>query len=280
MCFFQFTWFKNGQPLLEGNRYTTKYDVPSRVIRLQILASRPEDQGTYTVRAKNPVGSDETTCKLTIRPVASVDTRPFVDAERFRPLEHRPSTAGNVDNENQPLRPPKVLIPMNNVRLTEFQPILLKSIIDAGFPMGKFTWLKDGRPLPESNRYRANFDINTRTASLFIDAARPTTDTGRYTVHVENIVGKDQTTGDVHVEGTPAVDERPFIEPSRFGKFEGPRGPILRPDDLLKDRENLIPWIRLLKGLEDQLIDETKAAQLICVVDAYPAATVNKHFFS
>ena len=264
---------------MEGNRYTTKYDIPSRIIRLQILASRPEDQGTYTVRAKNPVGSDETTCKLTIRPVANVDTRPFVDAERFRPLEARPSTGAPTDAEGQPLRPPKVLIPMNNVRLTEFQPILLKSIIDAGFPMGKFTWLKDGRPLPESNRYRANFDINTRTASLLIDAARPTTDTGKYTVHVENIVGKDQTTGDVHVEGTPAVDERPFIEPSKFGKFDGPRGPILRPDDLPKDRENLIPWIRLLKQLEDQMIDESKAAQLVCVVDAYPAATVNKHSF-
>jgi len=175
---------------------------------------------------------------------------------------------------------------MNNVRLNEYQPIVLKSIIDAGYPMGQFTWLKDGRLLPESNRYRANFDINTRTASLFIDAARPTTDTGRYTVHVENIVGKDQTTGEVHVQGTPGIDDRPFIEPSKFGKFEGPlrvptsgpRGPILQPDDSLKDRENLPPWIRLLKELEDQLIDESKAAQLICLVDAHPPATVNKTF--
>jgi hypothetical protein len=232
------------------------------------------------------VGSDETTCKLTVRPVKSVDTRPFVDAERFRPLEHRPSTAGNIDDENQLLRPPKVLVPMNNVRLQEYEPIVLKSVIDAGYPMGKFTWLKNGRPLVESNRYRANFDIHTRTASLYIDAARPATDTGPYTVHVVNVVGKDQTTGEVNVQGTPAVDDRPYIEPSKFGKFEGPlrapgsgpRGPILQPDELMKGRENLQPWIRLLKGLEDQLIDETKAAQLVCVVDAHPPATVNTTF--
>jgi len=256
----------------------------SRIITLQILAARPDDQGVYTVRATNPSGSDETTCKLTIRPVSSVDTRPFVDAEHFRPLENRPATARNMGDENQALRPPKVLIPMNNIRLTEYQPIVLKSIIDAGFPMGKFIWLKDGHPLPESNRYRANFDIHTRTASLFIDAARPAADTGRYTVHVENIVGKDETTGEVLVESTPAIDDRPFIEPSKFGKFEGPlrtpssspRGPILQPNDLLRDRENLSPWIRLLKGLEDQIIDETKAPQLVCVVDAHPPATVNK----
>lgn len=259
---------------MEGNRYSTKYDIPNRVIRLQILASRPEDQGVYTVRARNPVGSDETSCTLTIRPVAAVDTRPFVEPERFRPLENRPLTVGSPDNQAQPLRPPKVLVPMNNVRLNEFQPIVLKSIIDAGYPMGKFTWLKDGRPLPESNRYRANFDIHTRTATLFIDAARPTTDTGRYTVHVENIVGKDQTTGEVNVEGTPGVDERPFVEPNKFRNFEGPRGPILQPD-LGRDRENLAPWIRLLKELQDQMIDESKAAQLVCMVDAHPAATVN-----
>ncbi|CAM2700506.1 unnamed protein product [Rotaria socialis] len=277
-----FTWHKNGQPLLEGNRFTTNYDIVNRTITLQILASRPDDQGVYTVRATNPVGSDETTCKLTIRPVASIDTRPFVDAARFRPLENRPGTAQNVDDENQLLRPPKVLVPMNNVRLTESQPIILKSIVDAGYPMGKFTWLKDNRPLAESNRYRANFDINTRTASLFIDSARPSTDTGRYTVHVENIVGKDQTTGEVNIEGTPGVDDRPFVEPSKFGKFEGPqrspgispRGPILQPDDSLKNRENLTPWIRLVKELEDQVIDEAKAAQLFCSVDAHPGATI------
>ena len=259
----------------------------NRTITLQILAARPNDQGVYTVRATNPVGSDETTCNLTIQPVSGVDTRPFVQPERFAPLEHRPVTAGNINNEDQPRRPPKVLIPMNNVRLSEFQPIVLKSIIDAGYPMGKFTWLKDGRPIPESTRYRANFDINTRTASLLIDAARPATDTGRYTVHVANPVGQDETTGEVNVEATPGVDERPFVEPSKFGKFEGPlrapttglRGPILQPDDSLRGRENLPPWIRLLKGLEDQVIDESKAAQLVCVVDAHPPATVNKNIF-
>ena len=181
------------------------------------------------------------------------------------------------------MRPPKVLVPMNNVRLGENQPIVLKSIIDAGYPMGKFTWFKDGRPLIDSNRYRANFDIKTRTAFLYIDAGRASTDTGRYTVHVENIVGKDQTTGEVHVEGTPGIDERPYVEPSKYAKLDGPfrspgsgpRGPILQPDDSVRDRENLPPWIRLVKELEDQDIDENKTAQLVCGVDAHPSATVN-----
>lgn len=263
---------------MEGNRFTTTYDIGTRIITLQILASRPDDQGTYTVRAVNPVGSDETSCKLTIRPTSSIDNRPFVDGTRFRPLDNRPQSGTLGPDGNEALRPPKVLVPMNNVRLTESEPILLKSIIDAGYPMGQFTWLKDGRPLVESNRYRANYDINTRTATLFIDSARPSTDTGRYTVHVENIVGKDQTTGEVNVEGTPGIDSRPFVEPSKFGKFDGVRGPIIQPLDSLRDRENLPPWIRLTKELEDQNIDETKAAQLICGVDSHPCATVRMSF--
>ena len=242
---------------------------------MQILASRPDDQGIYTVRATNPVGSDETTCKLTIRKTSSVDTRPFIDGKSFRPLDHPGRTGVPDDEANLLMRPPKVLVPMNNVHLTESQPIVLKSIIDAGNPMGKFTWLKDGRPLAESNRYRANFDINTRTASLYIDSGRPSTDIGRYTVHVENIVGKDQTTGEVHIDSTPGIDTRPFVEPSKFGKFDGPlRGPILQPDNA-RDLENVQPWIRLLRELQDQVIDETKAAQLVCMIDAYPSATIN-----
>ena len=174
---------------------------------------------------------------------------------------------------------------MNNVHLTEFQPIVLKSIIDAGYPMGNFIWLKDNRPLTESNRYHANFDINTRNATLIINGARSMTDTGRYTVYVENIIGKDQTTGEVHIEDTPSIDERPFVEPSKFGKFEGAfrvpgSGPILQPDESLKDRENLSPWIRLTKELEDQLIDEIKAVQVVCAVDAHPPAYVRRLFFS
>lgn len=265
---------KNGEPLYEGNRFTTKYDLGSRIITLQILAARPDDKGTYTVRATNPVGSDETSCQLNIRPTASIDTRPFVDGERFRPLDH-PERLGAPDDEaNRLLRPPKVLVPMNNVRLTESEPIILKSIIDPGNPIGKFTWFKDGRPINESNRFRAHYDLNNRTAYFYIDSARPNTDTGRYTVHVENIVGKDETTGEVNVDGTPSIDARPLIDPSKFGKLEGPsRGPILQPNTM-SDLENVLPWIRLMKELEDQEIDETKAAHLISNVDAHPAATV------
>ncbi|CAF4321355.1 unnamed protein product, partial [Rotaria sordida] len=48
-----FTWFKNNAPLVDSYRVTTYYDIPSKLIILQINDARPDDTGVYTVRADN-----------------------------------------------------------------------------------------------------------------------------------------------------------------------------------------------------------------------------------
>ena len=124
---FQFEWFKNGQPLPEGNRFTTKYDIPSKVLTLQILTARPDDQGTYTVRATNPVGKDETSCTLTIRPTTSIDTRPFIAPEKFAPLEIKAPPPSKEDLKK--MEPPKVIVPLEDANLKEGVPALLTAKI-------------------------------------------------------------------------------------------------------------------------------------------------------
>ena len=94
---------------------------------LQILAARPDDQGVYTVRATNPVGSDETTCKLTIRPVASVDTRPFIQPEQFAPLELKAPVPTKEDMDH--MEAPKVIVPLESVQVPEGLPVLLQATI-------------------------------------------------------------------------------------------------------------------------------------------------------
>lgn len=125
--FFQFEWFKNGQPLREGNRFTTKYDILSKVLTLQILAARPDDEGTYTVRASNPSGADETSCKLTIKPTVGIDTRPFVQPENFDKLELKapPPTKEDLAKPEAP----KVVIPLEDTQLKEGAPALLSAKI-------------------------------------------------------------------------------------------------------------------------------------------------------
>jgi hypothetical protein len=96
-------------------------------LTLQILAARPDDQGVYTVRATNPVGNDETTCKLTIRPAASVDTRPFIQPEQFAPLELKAPIPTKEDMDH--MEPPKVVVPLESVKVPEGSPVLLKATI-------------------------------------------------------------------------------------------------------------------------------------------------------
>ena len=118
---------KNGQPLLEGNRFTTKYDILTKTLTLQVLAARPDDQGVYTVRATNPSGSDETTCKLTIRPTASIDTTPFIQPEHFAPLEVKAPKPTKADMEQ--MEPPKVIVPLEHLEVKEGSPVLLRATI-------------------------------------------------------------------------------------------------------------------------------------------------------
>ncbi|CAF5046076.1 unnamed protein product, partial [Rotaria sp. Silwood1] len=184
-----FTWFKNGQPLLEGNRFTTKYDILTKTLTLQVLAARPDDQGTYTVRVTNPSGTDETTCKLTIRPIASIDTRPFVQPERFAQLELKAPAPTKEDMKQ--MEAPKVIVPLQSVQVNEGSPVLFQATI-VGKPRPNFVWLKDNKPLAAGNRLRTRYDIATKQVLLQIDDVRPQ-DIGEYVVIATNPAGQEST---------------------------------------------------------------------------------------
>ena len=104
---------------MEGNRFITKYDILPKTLTLQILDARPDDQGVYTVHATNPLGSDETTAKLTVRP--------SVQPESFGPLEVKAPVPTKKDMQKP--EAPKVTVPLENVQVTEGSPALLKATI-------------------------------------------------------------------------------------------------------------------------------------------------------
>ena len=65
---------KNGQPLPESNRVWSHYDVPTKTLLLQINGARPEDTGSYVLKAENPLGHDETQTTVNVLPGPGVDT--------------------------------------------------------------------------------------------------------------------------------------------------------------------------------------------------------------
>ena len=111
---------KNGQPLVEPERFTTTYDVPTKTLTLQILTPRRDDQGTYTARAANPVGTDETSAKLTVRPAST-------QAHRSGPLEVKAPVP--TKEEMKQMQPPKVVVPIEDAQVKEGAPVLLRATI-------------------------------------------------------------------------------------------------------------------------------------------------------
>ena len=121
---FQFTWFKNGQPLIAAERFITTYDVVPKTLTLEILNVRPDDQGTYTARATNPVGTDETTAKLTVRPLAPAEAQALAQPKPLEIIAPQPTK-----EDMQQLQPPKVIVPIENVDVPKGSPVLLRATI-------------------------------------------------------------------------------------------------------------------------------------------------------
>ena len=135
---------------MEGNRFTTNYHIVTKTLTLQILTSRPDDQGVYTARATNPSGTVETTCKLTIRPTSSIDTRPFVQPELFANLELKAPAPTKEEMDN--MEAPKVVVPLKSVLLTEGSPALLQATIT-------------GQPTPNV-RFALSLSLSSLASSL------------------------------------------------------------------------------------------------------------------
>ena len=95
---------------------------------LEILDTKPEDQGTYTVRATNPTGVDETTARLTVKPLTNADIQ---DLQQPKPLQVTAPQPTQQDMQ-QP-QPPKVVKPLENVQAPKGSPVLLRATI-AGKP--------------------------------------------------------------------------------------------------------------------------------------------------
>lgn len=84
------------------------------------------DLGTYVVLAENEAGRDQTFCTVFIQQMPNIDQTPMVNPEAFRyldnPQNRRPL---ETDDENENLQPPRVIVPLQDLQLTEGGPVLL-----------------------------------------------------------------------------------------------------------------------------------------------------------
>jgi hypothetical protein len=251
--FFQFTWFKDDTPLVASSRFTTYYDIPSKLIVLQINDARPDDTGVFTVRADNQSGTTSTSATLNIsslpsvrdqsfiptdkfrlleqgnqprfiEDISGVDERPLVDLTKLQQLEIKPAKLREEEIPTEQFKP-TILIPLRNIQAIENQPVVLSAQIE-GKPQPQFTWFKNNKPLTEGNRFRTHYDIPSKTIFLTIAGARED-DSGTYQLIAQNPLGQEVTSCEVTVDvNQPNIDQRSFVPQTAFDKLEKPSLPF------------------------------------------------------
>jgi len=82
-------WLKNGRAITVGHRFRPIHDFG--YVALDIIDLIAEDSGTYTCRATNALGMDETACTLVCRGGAQIltDTQNELGLEQIQYLEDK-----------------------------------------------------------------------------------------------------------------------------------------------------------------------------------------------
>lgn len=96
---------------------------------LKIDTALKIDMGTYTVLAENRVGRDQTSCKLALTLQPNVDETPLVNPDAFKRLD-TPHPPAKLDDDldrdrKEHFLPPKVIVPLSDLRLKEGDNILM-----------------------------------------------------------------------------------------------------------------------------------------------------------
>lgn len=121
-----------------STRFEPEYNLSTCLATLKISNALKNDLGEYTVLAENKAGRDKTSCKLFITMQPNIDETPLVNPEAFKYLEH-PFAKPEYDQDRDKKEhyyPPRVIVPLSNIRITEGDNILLMCKID-GYPKPK-----------------------------------------------------------------------------------------------------------------------------------------------
>ena len=125
-------WLKDDQPMMASTRFTTNYEPFTGDIEVIIEFTKEIDKAFYQCRAENCYGSDETFMSIIVIDIPSVDETPQTahpDSYKTLDLPSAPlnePNSGVYDPENDKApEPPVVIIPLEDTRITELQPITL-----------------------------------------------------------------------------------------------------------------------------------------------------------
>ncbi|KJH46031.1 immunoglobulin I-set domain protein [Dictyocaulus viviparus] len=218
-------WYKDGQPLHNGNRFKLTCDFGC--VALDIAHTVPEDSGIYAVKAINKKGEASVEANLTVRANDIILSEPQHD-ESWRKIQilEAPVTPGE-EMPDRKYGPPHFLRQLNNVSdVVEGQPAHFEAQYEPfTHPQTTVQWFLNGKPLAASSRriLRNDFGLVTLDLQYVLDE-----DKGEYSVLVRNPEGEDRTSGHLSCTVRASIFKDPLHESSwkRIQEIETPRAPL------------------------------------------------------
>lgn len=184
-------WYKNGRPITVGHRFRPIHDFG--YVALDIVDLIAEDSGTYTCRAQNLIGVDETTCALSCRSSTQIvtDTQNELGLQEIRHLEDRTKYQRSEQVDEITTQAPIFTTSLKNIEIKEGQRAHFECrLIPVSDATMKVEWFHNGQPVKSGSRFSET--NNFGFVALDILYAYPE-DSGTYTCRATNAIGEAVT---------------------------------------------------------------------------------------
>ncbi|KAI6230227.1 Hemicentin-1 [Aphelenchoides fujianensis] len=215
-------WFRNDQPLANGNKYAITNDFGTA--RLALGWTYPEDEGVIQVKITNSKGEavSSATLKCHAKDALLLDTTHPDSVARIEELEAPKEQP--PEPEPAPLVPPKFTSPLSNpAELNEGQSAHFEATVEPWEGL-QIEWFLNGAPLANSNRFKILNDFGY--AILNINGVT-VHDQGEWKVVATNAAGTDSVSSNLTVVGKEGIASEPINEQSlaRIEQIEQPKAP-------------------------------------------------------
>jgi len=170
-------FMKDGKEIKPSNKTQITYDEKTKVCRLVTTDVGEDDQGVYTLVAKNKLGKQET------EPVKVTVSAPIVVKTKL------PETTDGIFGEQTTL-----------------------TVEANGIPQPKVTWLFNGQPLKNSPKHKIETSKDNPHQTTLTVTKLDTTDAGQYTAVIDNGLEKIETKTHLNVHTKPKLESK--LEPT------------------------------------------------------------------
>lgn len=213
-------WFKNGRPITVGHRFRPIHDFG--YVALDIIDLIAEDTATYTCRAVNAVGSDETACQLVCRGSQQILTQTQNEAglEQIHYLEDKSKYRRTEEIDETTKQAPIFTTSLKNIEIKEGQRAHFECrLIPVSDPTLKVEWYHNNTPLKSGSRFTET--NNFGFVSLDVLSCLPE-DSGTYTCRAVNALGEAVTSAisQVHTKKSIYLETQHESALSRLNQLE------------------------------------------------------------